>query len=164
MTYGRTDKHNECRTVFFASTIYNCMLTSFIILLQHFGSKLARVVQVTINILPSSTFQFKFASSLDCFLITMGVLFALCGGAGGPILMVMFGVTIQVLSIGIPFLSYHINIVHHILILRRASPSMTTTWMLGLVQRLVTGLPWRLIGQKFWTRLLGRIQSHCLKL
>ena len=104
VTYGRTDKHNECRTVFFASTIYNCMLTSIIILLQHFGSKLARVVQVTINILPSSTFQFKFASSLDCFLITLGVLFALCGGAGGPILMVMFGVTIQVLGIGIPFL------------------------------------------------------------
>ena len=59
----------------------------------------------------------------------------------------------------------HINIVHHIVILlRRALPSMTTKWMLGLVQGLVTGLPWSLIGQKFWTRLLGRIQSHCLKL
>ena len=40
--------------------------------------------------------QFKFASSLDYFLIVLGVVLALCGGAGGPILMVMFGVIIQV--------------------------------------------------------------------
>ena len=104
VTYGRTDRPNESRTVFFVSPIYNGMLRSIFILFQHFCSKLALVIQITINILPIATFQFKFASSLDCFLITLGVLFALCGGSGGPILMVMFGVTIQVLSIGIPFL------------------------------------------------------------
>ena len=61
--------------------------------------------------------------------------------------------------------SYFLTLVDlHIVILRRALPSMTTKWMLGLVQGLVTGLPWSLIGQKFWTRLLGRIQSLCLKL
>ena len=111
VTYGRTDRPNESRTVFFVSPIYNGMLRSIFILFQHFCSKLARVFQVTINILPSSTFQFKFASSLDCFLITLGVLFALCGGAGGPILMVMFGVTIQVLSIGI-LIFLHLLISH----------------------------------------------------
>ena len=42
--------------------------------------------------------QFKFASSLDYFLVVFGVVLALCGGAGGPILMVMFGVIIQVTS------------------------------------------------------------------
>ena len=40
--------------------------------------------------------QFKFASSLDYFLVVFGVVLALCGGAGGPILMVMFAVIIQV--------------------------------------------------------------------
>ena len=42
--------------------------------------------------------QFKFASSLDYFLVVFGVVLALCGGAGGPILMVMFGAIIQVNS------------------------------------------------------------------
>ena len=42
--------------------------------------------------------QFKFASNLDYFLVVFGVVLALCGGAGGPILMVMFGVIIQVIS------------------------------------------------------------------
>ena len=42
--------------------------------------------------------QFKFASSLDYFLVVLGVVLALCGGAGGPILMVMFGAIIQVNS------------------------------------------------------------------
>ena len=52
------------------------------------------------NLLPFSTFQFKFASSLDFILITLGVLFTLCGESGGPIVLVMFGVTIQVPIIG----------------------------------------------------------------
>ena len=40
--------------------------------------------------------QFKFSSSLDYFLVGIGVAFALLGGAAGPIMMVMFGVIIQV--------------------------------------------------------------------
>ena len=40
--------------------------------------------------------QFKFSSSFDYFLVGIGVAFALLGGAAGPIMMVMFGVIIQV--------------------------------------------------------------------
>ena len=42
---------------------------------------------------------FSYCSSslpLDYFLVVFGVVSALCGGAGGPILMVMFGAIIQV--------------------------------------------------------------------
>ena len=56
--------------------------------------------------------QFKFASSLDYFLVVFGVVLALCGGAGGPILMVMFGAIIQVNSPTNSHLWYMIQVYH----------------------------------------------------
>ena len=58
--------------------------------------------------------QFKFASSLDYFLVVFGVVLALCGGAGGPILMVMFGAIIQVTSLTNSHISIYFKTVNHI--------------------------------------------------